>query len=99
MPRAGPTSRYVAIRYTERLVEAEAVSSVRSNGDSQNNALAESVNGLYKAELLNRHGPGDRSQRWSSRPPNGSTSGTPAGFIPATATFHRPSSRPPTIRP
>jgi putative transposase len=39
MPRAGPTSRYVAIRYTERLVEAEAVSSVRSNGDSYDNAL------------------------------------------------------------
>ena len=40
-----------------RLAEAEAVSSVGSRGDSYDNALAESVNGLYKAELINRHGP------------------------------------------
>jgi putative transposase len=49
--------RYLAIRYAERLAEAEAVSSVGSRGDSYDNALAESVNGLYKAELINRHGP------------------------------------------
>jgi putative transposase len=48
--------QYLAIRYTERLAEAEAVSSVGSRGDSYDNALAESVNGLYKAELINRHG-------------------------------------------
>ena len=49
--------QYLAIKYTERLAEAEAVSSVGSKGDSYDNALAESVNGLYKAELINRHGP------------------------------------------
>jgi putative transposase len=49
--------QYLAIRYTERLAEAEAVSSVGSRGDSYDNALAESVNGLYKAELINRRGP------------------------------------------
>ena len=49
--------QYLAIRYTERLAEAAAVSSVGSKGDSYDNALAESVNGLYKAELINRHGP------------------------------------------
>jgi len=49
--------QYLAIRYAERLAEAEAVSSVGSKGDSHDNALAESVNGLYKAELINRHGP------------------------------------------
>jgi putative transposase len=48
--------QYLAIRYTERLAEAEAVSSVGSRGDSYDNALAESVNGLYKAELINPHG-------------------------------------------
>jgi len=48
-------SQYLAIRYTERLAEAEAVSSVGSKGDSYDNALAESVNGLYKAELIRRH--------------------------------------------
>jgi putative transposase len=49
--------QYLAIRYTERLAEAEAVSSVGSRGDSYDNALAETVNGLYKAELINRRGP------------------------------------------
>jgi len=48
--------QYLAIRYTERLAEADAVSSVGSRGDSYDNALAETVNGLYKAELINRHG-------------------------------------------
>lgn len=49
--------QYLSIRYTERLAEAEAVSSVGSRGDSFDNALAETVNGLYKAELINRAGP------------------------------------------
>jgi putative transposase len=49
--------QYLSIRYAERLAEAEAVSSVGSRGDSYDNALAESVNGLYKAELIARHGP------------------------------------------
>ena len=49
--------QYLAIRYTDRLAEADAVSSVGSKGDSYDNALAESVNGLYKAELINKHGP------------------------------------------
>lgn len=50
-------SQYLAIRYTDRLAEAEAVNSVGSRGDSYDNALAESVNGLYKAELIHRQGP------------------------------------------
>ena len=49
--------QYLAIRYTERLADAEAVGSVGSRGDSYDNALAETVNGLYKAELINRQGP------------------------------------------
>ncbi len=49
--------QYLSVRYTERLAEAEAVSSVGSKGDSYDNALAETVNGLYKAELINRGGP------------------------------------------
>jgi putative transposase len=47
----------LSIRYAERLAEAEAVSSVGSRGDSYDNALAETVNGLYKAELITRRGP------------------------------------------
>ena len=49
--------QYLAIKYTERLAVAEAVGSVGSRGDSYDNALAETVNGLYKAELINRRGP------------------------------------------
>ena len=49
--------QYLSIRYTERLAEAEAVSSVGSRGDSYDNALAETVNGLYKAELISPRGP------------------------------------------
>jgi putative transposase len=50
-------SQYLSVRYTERLAEAEVVNSVGSRGDSYDNALAESVNGLYKAELIHRQGP------------------------------------------
>jgi putative transposase len=46
--------QYLAIRYTERLADAGAVNSVGSKGDSYDNALAESVNALYKAELIRR---------------------------------------------
>jgi putative transposase len=49
--------QYLAIRYTERLAEAGAVASVGSKGDSYDNALAETVNGLYKAEVIRRRGP------------------------------------------
>jgi len=49
--------QYLSIRYTERLTEAGIASSVGSRGDSYDNALAESVHGLYKAELVSRQGP------------------------------------------
>jgi putative transposase len=49
--------QYLAIRYTERLAEAGAVTSVGSRGDSYDNALAESTIGLYKTELIRRCGP------------------------------------------
>jgi putative transposase len=49
--------QYLAIRYTQRLGAAGAVSSVGSVGDSYDNALAESVIGLYKTELVRPHGP------------------------------------------
>ena len=52
--------QYLSIRYTERLAEAGAVTSVGSKGDSYDNALAETVNGLYKAELIGRRA------RWRS---------------------------------
>jgi putative transposase len=50
-------SQYVSIRYTERLAEAGVEPSVGSVGDSYDNALAETINGLYKAEVIHRRGP------------------------------------------
>ena len=50
-------SQYVSIKYTERLAEAGIEPSVGSVGDSYDNALAETINGLYKAEVIHRKGP------------------------------------------
>ncbi|MDX8048540.1 IS3 family transposase [Lentzea sp. BCCO 10_0798] len=49
--------QYRAVRYTQRLVEADAVASVGSKGDSYDNAMAEAFNSLYKAELVRNKGP------------------------------------------
>jgi transposase InsO family protein len=54
-------SQYVSIRYTERLAEAGIEPSVGSVGDSYDNALAETINGLYKAEVIHRR------SSWKSR--------------------------------
>ena len=51
------SAQYVSIRYTERLAEAGIEPSVGSVGDSHDNALAETINGLYKAEVIHRRGP------------------------------------------
>jgi putative transposase len=53
--------QYLSIRYTERLAEAGIVPSVGSVGDSFDNALAETVIGLFKTEVIHRLGP------WRSR--------------------------------
>lgn len=50
-------SQYLSIRYTERLAEAGIEPSVGSVGDSCDNALAETINGLFKAEVIHRRGP------------------------------------------
>ena len=52
--------QYVSIRYTQRLAEAGIEPSVGSVGDSYDNALAETINGLYKAEVIHR-------QSWRNR--------------------------------
>jgi len=51
------SAQYLSIRYTERLAEAGIEPSVGSVGDSFDNALAETLNGLYKTELVHRQGP------------------------------------------
>lgn len=53
-------SQYVSIRYSERLSEARIDASVGSVGDAYDNALAETINGLYKAEVIHR-------RRWPDR--------------------------------
>lgn len=50
-------SQYLSIRYTERLADEQAVVSVGSRGDSYDNALAESVIGLFKTEVVKKQGP------------------------------------------
>ena len=49
--------RHLCIRYTERLAEEGIESSVGSVGDSYDNALAETINGLYKTEVIRKRGP------------------------------------------
>ncbi len=49
--------QYLSIRYSERLTKAGILPSVGSVGDSYDNALAETVNGLYKTEVIRRKGP------------------------------------------
>ncbi len=51
------SAQYRAIRYTDRLDECDAVASVGSKGDSYDNAMAEALNSLYKAELIRNIGP------------------------------------------
>ena len=87
--------QYLAIRYTERLADAGVVNSVGSRGDD--NALAETVNGLYKAELIHRQGPWRWMSRSSSRRRRGSTGGIPGGSTAPAETSLRRSTRPPTI--
>ena len=58
-PSRCPGRARSTIPYTERLAEASVANSVGSKGDSYDNALAETVNGLYKAELI-------RGRRWRS---------------------------------
>src|SRR3984885_15436941 len=50
-------AQYVSIKYTERLGEARIKPSVGGSGDSYDNALAETINGLYKAEVVHRRSP------------------------------------------
>ena len=50
-------SQYLSIKYAERLAEAGIEPSVGGVGDSYDNALAETINGLYKAEVIHRRGP------------------------------------------
>lgn len=79
-------AEYTSIRYTTRLVEAGLNASIGTVGDSYDNALAESVNGLYKAELVYWEGPGEAPTTSSSPPSAGSTGSTTPASTPRSAT-------------
>ena len=57
--------QYLSIRCSERLAKAGVEASVGTVGDSYDNALAETINGLYKTEIIHPNGP------WKSRPASG----------------------------
>ena len=65
------STQYLSMRYTDRLVEAGIAPSVGSQGDAYDNALAESMIGLYKTEVIQRNGPGAVSKPWNSRRSSG----------------------------
>ena len=50
-------SQYLSIRYTERLIEAGVQASTGTTGDAYDNALAETINGLFKTEVIRHNGP------------------------------------------
>ena len=86
-------SQYVSIKYTERLAEAGIEPSVGSVGDSYDNALAETVNGLYKAEVITGAGRGAHSRPSSSLLWNGSIGSTTGGSWSPSETSRRPKPR------
>jgi len=89
-------SQYTSIRYTERLAQAGIAASVGTTGDSYDNALAETINGLYKTELIKPRGPWrtvDQVEIATAEWVDWSTSG---GSTSTAATSHPPNSKPPT---
>jgi putative transposase len=90
--------QYVSIKYTERLAEAGLVPSVGSVGDSYDNALAETINGLYKAEVIHRRGRGARWRPSSTPRSNGSTGSTTDACWSRSETCPPPKRKPPTTQ-
>lgn len=64
MRRPVEYGQYTDLRYTERLAEVGAIASIGTVGDSYDNALAETVNGYYKAELI--RGPAREGRPWKT---------------------------------
>ena len=89
-------SQYVSIKYTERLAGAGLVPSVGSVGDSYDNALVETINGLYKAEVIWQVR-GGRAMRSGTPRLNGSTGTTIAACSSRSATSRLPRPKLPTM--
>ena len=86
-------SQYLSIRYTERLAEAGAVASVGSNGDSYDNAIAETIIGLYKTEVIRQRGPWKNIDDVEFATWNGSTGSITGGCSNRSATSRRPNTK------
>lgn len=67
-------SQYVSLAYTQRLHAAELLASTGSTGDSYDNAMAESINGLYKAEVIHR-------KSWKTRQGSGAGYADMGGLV------------------
>ena len=94
-------SQFTSVRYGERLAEIGALPSIGSVGDSYDNALAETINGYYKAELI--YGP-TRTGPWKTvqdvdLATAGCTGTTPPASTATSATFHPRSSKPRSTMP
>ena len=74
-------SQYVSLKYSTALTESGIRPSVGTVGDSYDNALAETVNGLYKADLIHAQGPWTSVGKSSWPPCGGRIGGTPSGFM------------------
>jgi transposase InsO family protein len=87
--------QYTSFRYSDRLAEAGIAASIGSVGDSYDNAMAEALNGTFKAELVALHGPCAPGHSSSGRSSNGSPGTTPPRFTVRSETSHRPSTKQP----
>ena len=90
-------TQYLSMRYTDRLADAGIAPSVGSRGDSYDNALAESVIGLFKTEVIQRRDRGGISRPSNSPRSTGSTGSTRGGCSNRSATCRRPNTKRATI--
>jgi hypothetical protein len=91
--------QYVSIKYKERLADAGLVPSVGCVRVSYNNALAETTNGLYKAEVIHRRGPWRSLEAVEHATLNGSAGSTTAGFLSRSDMCRGLKPKPPTTQP
>lgn len=89
-------SQYTSVAYSERLAADGIRPSMGVVGSSYDNALAETINGLYKTELIKARGPWRPSTRSRSPPPSGSTGSTTDASTSTAATCRPPRWKPPT---
>ena len=92
-------SQYMSLKYSSTLAESGIRPSVGTVIDSYDNALAETINGLYKAELIHAQGPWTSVGQSNGQPCGGDISGTLSGFTKHRTTPPRKKSKPSTKSP